>query len=163
MRSIIAVAGLLPFVAGCAAAPPVDLTAEADAIRARGAGIVSAEASQDAELSTSFYARDAISQPSGSPQVEGRDAIRELYGHFFSGMLKDFESATTHIDVAASGDLAYEYGINRMVLNGPDGDLLDVGKYLAVWKKIDGEWYIVALSYSSDAPAPAPVGKSMTP
>jgi hypothetical protein len=50
-----------------------------------------------------------------------------------------------------------------MVLNGPDGDLLDVGKYLAVWKKIDGEWYIVALSYSSDAPAPAPVGTSMTP
>jgi uncharacterized protein (TIGR02246 family) len=152
MRRLIVVFVLLPIVTSCAAAPPVDLTAEVEAIRARSAGIVAAEVAQDAALSTSFYAPDAISQPAGSPQLQGREAIHELYGHFFSGMLKDFEGIPTNIDVAASGDLAWEYGINRMVLNGPDGDLLDVGKYLAVWKKVDGEWYIAALSFSSDAP-----------
>jgi uncharacterized protein (TIGR02246 family) len=152
MRRLIVVLVLLPVIAGCAAAPQVDVTAEVEAIRARSAGLVAAEVAQDAALSTSFYAPDAISQPAGSPQLQGRDAIHELYGHFFSGMLKDFEGITTHIDVAASGDLAWEYGSNHMVLNGPDGDLLDVGKYLAVWKKMDGEWYIAALSFSSDAP-----------
>ena len=64
---------------------------------------------------------------------------------------------TSHLEVSSADDLAYEYGINRMVLAGPDGDLLDVGKYLAVWKKIDGEWYVAALSFTSDAPAPVPV------
>jgi uncharacterized protein (TIGR02246 family) len=151
---------LLPALAGCAAGPQPDLAVEIDAIRARSAAIVAAEVAQDASLSTSFYAPDAISQPAGSPQLQGRDAIHELYGHFFGGgMLKDFEGITTHVEVAASGDLAWEYGINRMVLNGPDGDLLDVGKYLAVWKKMEGEWYIAALSFSSDAPAPVPVAR----
>jgi uncharacterized protein (TIGR02246 family) len=153
------IVALLPLGAACAAAPQVDLAAEAEAIRARSAGIVAAEAAQDVERSTSYFAPDAIAQPAGSAQIQGRDAIRELYGHFFSGMLKDFAGITTEIEVAASGALAYEYGINRMVLNGPDGDLLDIGKYLAVWRKLDGEWYIAALSFSSDAPAPLPVGR----
>lgn len=53
--------------------------------------------------------------------------------------------------------MAYEYGVNRMIFTGPEGDLLDVGKYLAIWKKIDGEWYVAALSFTSDSPAPVPV------
>jgi uncharacterized protein (TIGR02246 family) len=159
MSRYLCIIALLPLAAACAAGPQVDPAAEAEAIRARSAGIVAAEAAQDAERSTSFYAPDAVAQPAGSPQIQGRDAIRELYGHFFSGMLKDFEGITTEIEVAASGDLAYEYGINRMVLNGPDGDLLDIGKYLAVWRKLDGVWYIAALSFSSDAPAPVPVAR----
>jgi hypothetical protein len=32
-----------------------------------------------------------------------------------------------------------------------------MGKYLAVWKKIDGEWYAAALSFTSDAPTPVPM------
>jgi hypothetical protein len=44
-----------------------------------------------------------------------------------------------------------------MVLVGEDGDLLDVGKYLAIWKKIDGEWMVAALSFTSDAAEPSPI------
>ena len=51
----------------------------------------------------------------------------------------------------------YEYGVNRIVLAGPEGDLLDVGNYLAVWRKIDGEWFVSALSFTSDAPASVPM------
>ena len=58
---------------------------------------------------------------------------------------------------SAAGDLAYEYGVNKMVLAGPEGDLLDKGKYLLVWRKTDGEWYIAALCFTSDAPAPVPL------
>ena len=32
-----------------------------------------------------------------------------------------------------------------------------MGKYLAVWKKINAEWFIIALSFTSDAPAPVPL------
>jgi hypothetical protein len=44
-----------------------------------------------------------------------------------------------------------------MAFAGPEGDLLDVGKYLAVLKKVDDEWFVVALSFTSDAPAPVPL------
>ena len=50
------------------------------------------------------------------------------------------------------GGLAYEYGINRFIFETPDGPFEDYGKYLAVWTKIDGEWFIAALSFSGDRP-----------
>ena len=56
-------------------------------------------------------------------------------------------------------DRAYEYGINRMVMAGEDGDLLDVGKYLLIWRKIATEWMVVALSFTSDTPAPMPIAE----
>jgi hypothetical protein len=32
-----------------------------------------------------------------------------------------------------------------------------MGKYLVVWKKTDGEWYVAAVAFSSDASAPSPL------
>ena len=141
-------------VIGCGG-PQVDVAAELEAVRARSEGVVAAEAARDITAALTFWADDAIAQPAGAPQVRGTAALRDLYGQFFeTGQLKEFAGTTSHLTVSASGDLAYEYGINRMVVAGPEGDLLDMGKYLAVWKKIDGEWFIVALSFTSDAPAP---------
>ena len=149
------VVGFAASIVACAG-PQVDIAAEIEDLRARGEVIVAAEVAQDTEAALAFWAEDAIAQPAGAPQVQGHDALRALYGEFF-GPLKEFESTTSHREVSQGGDLAYEYGVNRMVLAGPDGDVLDVGKYLAVWKKIDGEWFVIALSFTSDAPAPLPV------
>jgi hypothetical protein len=46
--------------------------------------------------------------------------------------------------------MAWDYGWNRAVY---EGSIEDEGKYLAVWKKINGEWKSVAISFSSDKPA----------
>lgn len=142
----------------CTAAPKVDTIAEGDAVRVRSEGIAAAEAAMDREKSLTFWAKDAIVQPAGAPQITGHDAISALYKQFFeaSGM-KTFSGTTSQITVAASGDLAYETGVNRMTFGSPKGDLLDVGKYLTVWKKVDGGWYVAALSFTSDAPAPVPI------
>ena len=143
---------------GACSASQVDVTAETAAVRARSQGIAAAEAAQNTEAALAFWAEDAIVQGAGTPQVQGREAIRAMYNGFFgTGQLKEFEGTTSFLKVSQSGDLAYEYGVNRFVLAGPDGDLLDMGKYLGVWKKIEGEWYVAALSFTSDAPAPVPV------
>ena len=145
-------------VLGACSGPRVDIAAETAAVSARSQGIAAAEAAQNTEQALAFWAEDAIVQGAGSPQLQGHDAIRALYDSFFgSGQLKQFEGTTSHLEVSQSGDLAYEYGVNRFVLTGPSGDLLDMGKYLAVWKKIDGEWHVAALSFTSDAPAPVPM------
>jgi ketosteroid isomerase-like protein len=147
-------AGIL---AACTA-PQVDVAAETEAVRARSEGVVAAEAAFDVSATLAFWAEDAIVQGAGTPQIQGKSAIGELYGDYFeSGILKEFSGTTTHLEVSAAGDLAYEYGVNRFVMAGPEGDLLDMGKYLVVWKKIDGEWFIVALAFTSDAPAPVPM------
>lgn len=51
----------------------------------------------------------------------------------------------------------HETGVNRIVMRTPNGDMLDMGKYLIAWKKISGQWYVTALSFTSDA-APTPIG-----
>ena len=142
---------------GCGG-PQVDIAAETEAVRARSEGIVAAEAAFDVEAALTFWAEDAIAQGAGIPQIQGQEAIGDLYRQFFEGgQLKEFSGTTSYLEVSAAGALAYEYGVNRFVLAGPEGDLLDMGKYLGVGKKIDGEWYVAALSFTSDAPAPVPL------
>jgi ketosteroid isomerase-like protein len=135
--------------------PKVDVTAETEAVRARSDGIAGAEGALDVEGALAFYAEDAIVQPDRAPQIRGHEAIAGMYRQFFEGSpLKEFSVKASHLTVSQGGDLAYEYGVNRAVLAGPEGDVVDVGKYLLVWKKIDGEWLVVALTFSNDAPEP---------
>ncbi|HET8770446.1 MAG TPA: DUF4440 domain-containing protein [Gemmatimonadaceae bacterium] len=142
-------------VCSSCASVPMDSTAEVDAVRARSEALAAAEAAMDFTTALTFWAPDAIVQPSGMPQIRGHEAIKDLYGGFTTMQVKSFEGTSSHIE--ASGDLAFDYGVNRLVLVGESGDMLDVGKYLAVWKKVDGEWMVAALSFTSDAPVPAPV------
>lgn len=139
--------------------PKVDVAAEADAVRTRSKTCAAAEAARDVDGAVAFFAQDAIVQPADATQLRGHEAIAEMYHQWFQSGFKELSGTTLEVTVSESGDLAYEYGINRTVLAGPEGNLVDVGKYLLVWKKIDGEWLIVALSFSSDAPAPTPVSE----
>ncbi len=113
------------------------------------------ESALDAVRAAAFWAEDAVVQPAGTPSVVGRPAVLALYRQFFGPMgVKELKGTATRLVIARSGDLAYETGINRIVIGTPAGDLLDVGKYLLVWRKIAGEWYVSTLSFTSDAPAP---------
>jgi ketosteroid isomerase-like protein len=115
--------------------------------------IVAFEAAKDTESSVAFYTDDAIIQVAGAPQIRGREAISDLYRSLFDeDQLTSFEAASSHIET--SGHLGLDYGTYRMVMAGSDGDLIDAGKYLAVWKRISGEWFISVLSFTSDTPAP---------
>ncbi len=144
-------------VPGCGG-PQADIAAETEALRARSEGVVAAESAMNVEEALAFWAEEAIVQGAGMPQIQGKEAIGDLYRQFFEGgQLKEFSGTTSYLEVSAAGDLGYEYGVNRFVLEGPEGDLLDRGKYLAVWKKIDGQWFVVALSFTSDTPEPVPL------
>jgi ketosteroid isomerase-like protein len=156
--SLVALSGAL-FLVACGPAP-VDVAAETKALVARSEAVSAAEAAKDREKALTFWAPDATVQPSAGPQIQGRDAVSKMYQFVFDSTgLKSFSGQSAGFVVAASGDIAYETGVNRMTFGTPKGDVLDVGKYLAVWKKTDGTWYIAALAFSSDAPAPVPVPK----
>jgi len=162
MRLPISTAFILfaPCALGSCAPPQADIAAQAEAVRTRSRGVAAAEHSKNVDQALIFWAEDAIMQPDRAAVVRGKAEIADNYRAFFeSDQLKEFSSTSSYIEVSTTGDLAYEYGVNRVVLAGPSGDLLDIGKYLAVWKKIHGEWFIAALSFTSDTPAPISVGE----
>ena len=155
---VFALSGLLAL--GACGPAPVDVAAETKALIARSEAVSVAEAAKDREKALTFWAPDAVVQPSAGPQIQGREAVSKMYQFVFDSTgLKSFSGKSAGFVVAASGDIAYETGINRMTFGTPKGDVLDAGKYLGVWKKTNGTWYIAALSFSSDAPAPVPVPK----
>jgi len=137
----------------------IDVTAEKAVLKEMAHELVTAEAARDLDTVMGYWADGAILQVNGAPQVEGKDSIRELMRPMLSSF-KEFEGSTTHIEVASSGDLAYEYGVNRLVFPGEGPDLLAIGKYLAVWEKSEGNWRIRALSVTNDEPAPVPMEAS---
>lgn len=137
--------------AGCERSQ-VDVTAETAAVRARSEALVAAEAAWDAERAITFWAEDAIILFNDGPPVRGRAAVLELYHALFQDTgLKEFVGTTSHLKVSRGGDLAYEYGVNRLVYEGATADVVELSKYLAVWEKSNGDWYVVALSVTGDA------------
>lgn len=150
-------AGIL--AAGCApaepAAPNVDLAAEEAAIRTRSQAVSAAEQRKDAAAAAAFYAEDVTVHPSGSPAVSGRAAFQEFFAGLMSQLPPDASlvSTTGSITVAASGDMAVETGTTQFTIGGT----ATAGKYLVVWRKINGEWMVAALSWNEDT-APPPAG-----
>jgi ketosteroid isomerase-like protein len=132
--------------------PVVDVEADIEAIRAeiqaRSKALVAAEEVFDWETAVTFFASDVVVQPANAPQIQGREAQLELYRTF--PKMIEFEGTTTAIIPAEGGDMAYEYGVNRFIFETPDGPLEDYGKYLVVWTKIDGEWFVAAFSLSGN-------------
>jgi len=131
----------------------VDIAGEKEAILKVMEMTVDAEKSQDADAAVKFFTDDVIVQPSDMPQIQGTQALYDLYTEFFKMPYTSFDSKSTETIVAPSGDMAYDIGWNLFVFEEPDDKVEVKGKYLAVMKKINGEWKIAALAFSNDQPS----------
>ena len=152
---IIALAALAACAQQAPPAPTVDLAAEEQAIRSQGQQLVARENAKDADGTLSFYADDAVAHMPGMPPINTKEGLRQAYQEFFTNMgLVSLQSTTTDVEVAASGDLAVEHGVNSITFTTPQGEMKDAGKYLAVWKKVDGQWKVAVISINSDTPMP---------
>jgi ketosteroid isomerase-like protein len=136
----------------CGKQPRVDVAVEERLIREAGKAWLAAEVAKDIPKIVSFYAEDAIEMASNTPLIQGRDAIRQWYESWLApaGVAMTFE--TQEVVVAPSGDLAYERGTYRFTQDSPRGATEDVGKYLTVWKKVEGKWQVAVDAANSDRP-----------
>lgn len=147
--------------AGCAKpAPAVDLAAEAQAIRDRSAAWMQmAQAKDAAGIANGIFAADAVELFDGT--------IRKGAAELQAGMEADNAESpdasiswtTEDVQVASSGDLAYELGTLTI---DPDGDgeaPAMAGEFVTVWTKVDGSWRVAAdagtLRRPAEAAAPA--------
>ena len=147
-----ALPAVVAIAAACATAARVDRATEEQRIRELSQQASRAGQSKDATTFASFYADDAVSMGPNMVAVRGREAIRRGLADMFALPNLVFSFAPTKIDVAASGDLAYEVGTYRFAADMPGGRLDDAGKYLTVWKKIGADWKIVSDMNNSDRP-----------
>ncbi len=153
-----ALAACAPPPAPAPSAPPDTRAADEAALRAIIKDWAAAAQAKDAAKFVSLYADDAVVMMAGAPDLRGLAAIREG----IPAMMQDpafalsFEADT--VEVARSGDLAYETGSYSMTMTGPDKKpATEMGHYVVVWRKgADGAWKVVVDAPISDPPdAPA--------
>lgn len=153
-RVVVLAATVCLALIGCTRTPRVDTRAEADAIRELDRQWQAALDAKDVEACLSFYAPDAVEMPANASAIVGREAIREWFESWLPDPNVSNSFAPEVIEVAASGDLAYERGTYHFVMDTPEGRVEDTGKYLMIWKKIDREWKAIADIGNSDLPLP---------
>ncbi|MFQ5690993.1 MAG: YybH family protein [Gemmatimonadota bacterium] len=139
----LAVAALAACTAGGGGGPAVDVEAEAQAIRDISAHWLESVQARDLDAVAGVFATDAATIFDGD-LVEGLDAIRSETEEEWSENPDFTVSWTTmSVDVAGSGDLAYERGSFTFDPDGPGEAQEAHGEYVTVYKKIDGQWKVV--------------------
>jgi len=94
----------------------------------------------------------------GRPIAAGRAEVRQAWADFLGSMPElEVDYGPSEIEIAQGGDMAMEVGWYALSLSTPAGRVADRGKYIVVWKKIDGVWKIESDILNSDQAAPEPV------
>jgi ketosteroid isomerase-like protein len=81
-------------------------------------------------------------RPNRTPVI-GRKKIEEMFSSPDTSFTLNWEPL--YADIAKSGDLGYTYGIYKVEMDSPEGNLVTKeGTYVTIWKKDhDGKWKFV--------------------
>lgn len=112
-------------------------------------------AAKDAAAIEQIYADDAVLMPQNEPAVVGREAIGARWARQFTLPDLNFSLQSEQLLVSSSADLAHDRGTYSFAATLPHGPITDVGKYVIVWRKIDGEWRVIADIFNSTPAAAA--------
>jgi ketosteroid isomerase-like protein len=138
---------------GCAGitAAAVDTGSIEAQIRQADLALLRAEGQRDLDGVMKFIAPDAVFQPPGYPPIVGYDAIRQFYEtQWFKLPFVEISGRAETIVVGSSGDLAYFDGRSQLVLEISGERTVATGKYLGVWRNIEGQWKLAAISWSAN-------------
>lgn len=136
------------------AKPTVNRAEEEKALREADIAWSAAAEKKDLDGIVSFVTDDSVQLPPNAPTAKGKDAVKKEWSNILG--LKDiavkWEPAI--VQVADSGELGYTSGTYTLSFTDTNaGKIDDKGKYLEVWKKVDGKWKCYLDMYSSDMPA----------
>ena len=123
------------------------------AIRTANARWLQLISNKDAAGIGQLYAEDGVALPQNYKAAVGREAI----GQWWASQMKTpgyaLTFGTDQLVFSTPGDMALDRGWYRFSAKGPNGPNNDTGKYVVVWRKIDGEWKIAADIFNTDLPA----------
>jgi ketosteroid isomerase-like protein len=130
------------------AATPADETAIAEFNRRYLQAINDGDIDTLAALTTDGHMMIA----SGGPPLVGKPALVDAMQRAFE--TTDFDESWTPEETVVSGDLAYQRGtfvvVSRPKAGGAESRI--AGNFLRIYRKIDGEWFMVRDSFNSQQP-----------
>ena len=147
--------GLAASLVACvvlAAATRANATSDEQVIRNLEARWVKAVAAKDVAWIANVYAPDGRLMPPNATAAVGREAVREAWTRMLGTPGSALTFAPVEVRLAKAADMACDIGTWERP--GPDGKVGDQGKYIVVWKKLHGEWKVVADIFNSDRPSP---------
>jgi ketosteroid isomerase-like protein len=128
--------------AACAAPQGVQMSSELPAMSKLWE---SAYNSGDLDALAELYSEDCRLLPPGATVMEGRDAVRTVFGSMRDAGLS---GTLTSIESKQAGDLGYNVG--TYAVSTEDGTIVGTGKFLEVWQRIDGQWKMINDIWNED-------------
>src|SRR5262249_34681427 len=101
--------------------PVADLRSAESAIRVASDDWGKAITSRDVEKTISFYSEDGSYFPNRHPLIRSKDELRKFWAQLFAKPGPGFTCDTTRVEVARSGELAYETGTCELTTTGSNG------------------------------------------
>lgn len=139
-------------------APKDSRASDEAAIRASSKAWSDSTEAKDLDKAMSFYADNAVQMTDQGPLISDKTTLRAGWQKMFSLPGPGLSFQTSGVDVAKSGDIAYEYGTFDFAVADTSGAVNDQkGKYVVIWtKQADSTWKAAVDTNNTDAPPPAP-------
>ena len=138
-RSLLVLALLLPSCTSAAIDPVAERVALIEADRA----FARETAGRGVEGWLDFHLEDAHNVPATGSVVVGHAAIRDRMTAFLADTTQVFTWEPVFAEVAADGSLGFTYG-DWSTSDSATDSVTSKGRYLTVWKKLNGEWKVTA-------------------
>jgi ketosteroid isomerase-like protein len=130
-----------------------DTAADDQALHAAMESVNQGVTAHDDSAIAAVYAEDAVMMPPGVPKVVGRANIRAFWATLWP---LNATVAITPERFVVAGDWAWGEGTWTWSAVTPAGPQEDHGKYLDVWHRVDGNWFLTRDIWNSDLTPPAP-------
>jgi len=135
---------------------PVDTKSEEQAIRSISMKWMEFTKKHDSAASAALFADNGASYSMNQEPFVGPAAVKKHFDEEYVQNPKEVvDWSTEKVEVSASGDLAVEYGKFNVSGLGPNATESDMGKYVTVYRKINGAWKVTADIGTSTKPRPA--------
>ncbi|BAY22527.1 hypothetical protein NIES2100_22900 [Calothrix sp. NIES-2100] len=119
-----------------------------DAIAAANQNFMQTFAQGDAATLASLYTKDGQILPTHSELIGTKKGIEEFWQSIFQ--LNITQATLETIEVESHDNTAIEVG--KYLLSDRNGQMVDRGKYIVVWKQEDGQWRLHRDIWNSSVP-----------
>ena len=109
---------------------------------------------RDFQAIQALMTSDSLLMSPNAPAAEGPEAIVEVWKSWAELTNVAVNFAANRIEISSSADMAYDYGWYTFGFDTENGRVEDKGKYIVVWKNVNGAWKVAVDIFNTDLPLP---------